>query len=429
MVSGSCIWPEPQRVQVALRRSVCLASIALSFGTPLNADAPTHLFSCSRKWSAPVQLTFGRTEAVVARWPSAAEFAGEWVITGTNAHSLDAPLTPKSLLLWSSKRGDLGSPRRESVKILPRVLVDRNGTTHLFWSEPSGTQNPTAGSALRLGQSLWWSSQTAASTWGKPEQLFEGAAITWSVASPIVRRDGISLAVLASARPQGGRPALFLFQFDGRSWRTRRIPGSDWALYPSIAEDRRGHLHVAFIAAARDTAPDANSVFLTSSNNDGASWSDPTLISRSGTTRAFDVTVLSSAISGLHLVWAQNLSGNLSAEAVRVVSSRNDGLTWSAPVDLAVPGGGFTSLRATADDCGVLHVMFEDWKGGGESGHIDFASFDGRWTALNHVKRDGAILDPILVRDQAGNPHAFAVEVVQAQQPQLRSLRFDLSRE
>jgi hypothetical protein len=164
------------------------------------------------------------------------------------------------------------------------------------------------------------------------------------------------------------------------------VPQVSGAAYASIAvDDASGAITVAYVRGLPGATFDRNSVFIVRSEDDGRSWSSPRLVSRSGRTPAFEVQARVGPGQELHLVWMQDTTGDLTAELIRHVSSRDGGRTWSEPVDIRPPEG-FRSLYTAIDACGTLHVIYEDWHGGGTAGDTDYLRFvDGRWEAAQHL--------------------------------------------
>ena len=87
----------------------------------------------------------------------------------------------------------------------------------------------------------------------------------------------------------------------------------------------------------------------------------------------------------MQLVWMQDQTGDLVPEVIRRVESSDGGRTWQSPNDLRLPPG-TRALNAVADACGSLHVIYKNWRGGGTTGHLDYARFTGDWwSAIEHL--------------------------------------------
>jgi len=56
------------------------------------------------------------------------------------------------------------------------------------------------------------------------------------------------------------------------------------------------------------------------------------------------------------------------------------------------------------DSCGVLHVVGEDWRDGVDQIHVDYALFDGAWSAVQHIFSDRTAMTPDLQVTTAGQP-------------------------
>lgn len=283
---------------------------------------------------------------------------------------------------------------------MPQVVADPLGGLHLFWMQLNASQ-PILRSAIGATGDLWWSrleSQTKA--WTTPQVIGAGLDLQWP-GSVAQQRGGRRIGVLAVSRPRGLLGPLVFLGYNGNSWFHAPIAGTVGGIYPSVTIDSAGRAYAAFIKAVSDTIPDANSVFFSASSDGGKTWTRPHLVSRSGTREAAQVTILASGRQ-LHLIWAQNLSGGNSPEALRHVSSADGGATWSPPRDVRVEAG-LTNMRAAFGHDGDIHVVFESWSSG-MSGHLDHAIFDGRWSRPQHLFRSMNALDPALDLSPAGHP-------------------------
>lgn len=407
----------PSRPRRPLLADICIAmawcgvvcSAAVAETTVLHPARQTASASCpAARWSQPRVIHLGG--AAVARWPSVSESDRTLVIAGTNIQRLADTLRDSSLIFWTSREGRLRNPRPSRPPIVPQVLIDRDGTNHLIWAESPRDSLVSVGQARDEQQkSVWSSERRRRAAWTRPHVILSARSVLWLDAALLRTRDGRTLFVVVSAQGVVNEPpGLFVLRWTDNTWTAHRIDGTRGAIHPSLAEDDRGRLHLGFIMPVYDTIPDANSVFYSRSMNSGATWTMPQLISRSGTRYASEVSLVASRTGGLHLIWAQNLTGGPVPQVIRHVGSFDGGVTWSAPRDLRV-NPGFTSLRAVSDSCGRVHVVFQDWNDGPDRVHLGYAGFDRSWGAVALPFGKLIAVDPRLVRLDDGTVSLFFV--------------------
>ncbi len=412
IVARSTQTSSPGRMRPIRSLASCLVGVAIGCSPGLRESSAQPLSACGGSWTKPEPVQIESNGRAVARWPSISEMSGEIVLAGNNVQRMQDPLTPSSAIVWSSSRGILGLPRRSSSKVLPRVVLDSGGSVHLFWGEAPPERSMEVSRSLQFQTSLWWSPRSSSDReWGPTREILSGSRVDWRLARTHRGRDGRSVFVVAMAAKRGAhRPEIVFLKFDGTAWTSRPIPETIGAVYTAIVEDSTGRLYVPFIAAVRDTVFDANSVFVTTSDDGGMSWSAPLILSRSGIRQAFDIAAVATEPNVIRLVWAQNRSGGLVSEVVRTMSTNDGGITWSRPQDLEVTPG-FSSLIATADACGALHVIFSDNPQGGDAGHLDHAVFDTTWHNPVHLFPETVALDAEFLAAPGGTLELFFVEL------------------
>jgi hypothetical protein len=198
----------------------------------------------------------------------------------------------------------------------------------------------------------------------------------------------------------GAEGSIVCLRHTAKGWNAMPV-GVRGAMYGGLAIVGR-RLFLPYIAPDTSQRQDINSVFLRRSTDDGATWLDAQLVSRSGAHAAYDVRALASADGVLHLIWRQTLPEG--GSVLRHVSSHDDGATFSMPDDVAPPEG-FSGLHTALDGRDAVHVIYQDWRGGGESGHLDHIVWNGGWSTPDHlfpwlrsnsadlhVARDGGLL-------------------------------------
>jgi hypothetical protein len=188
----------------------------------------------------------------------------------------------------------------------------------------------------------------------------------------------IAFALPAPSTPPQG---LTLFRTTRQRWKSTPVPASGG--YASLAGSG-GHLFLAYVDAANGYRRDINSVFVIRSGDKGVTWTPPVLVSRSGARGAYELHLVSLPDGSLHLVWVQD-TGNGSS-VLRHVSSSNAGSNWSAAQDLPISAPpGMASLAVSSDQCGGIHVLYEDWQKGAEDRHLDYAHWRAGWSVPQHL--------------------------------------------
>jgi hypothetical protein len=357
----------------------------------------------SGRWGVPRKV--GLPRLVVARWPSLTEMRGRLILAGMNTQQLSDAQRGIGMVLWESAGQDQGREvpgpdwQPGHAFVLPRVVLDGLGRIHLFWGEADTTGSPTIGDAIEQQHALWWSMSSRSGTWTRPKRLLSGLDVDWRLARVLRGNDQRSIFIVVTSRDSTDPTGVSYLHFNGANWEHRRVPRTLGGVYPSVAQDSSGRLFLVFVAGATGTKYDANSVFVTRSNDTGRTWSDVKLLSRSGSLQAFNPSIVWTP-SALHVVWAQDRTGNQTPDAVREIHSLDRGAHWSVPNDLKAPPG-FSRLSVAADRCGGIHVVFEDW-GGAIPGHLDYAHLGPTWSSVSHLFSQMLAMDPTLTLDEGG---------------------------
>jgi hypothetical protein len=384
-----------------------LASIAalVTLGITAPSRTPRALSCPGRVWTSPETITLPRgATRRVARDPSITDDNGQIVIAGSNVQFFDEPRPPRSIFLWKSDRGELPAPSGNFEFQLPRVIA-ADGRIHLFWAE-SDSSPSAAGLAAqeRVLNRLWWSVRDASGDWSSPIQLVDSRFLRWrATASALVRSfDGHGIDAVISATPRDrGTPFLMYLRYQDGMWLQTQIAGTEGAVYSTLAVDSSGIRYVGFIAAARDSGPDANSVFFTASRDGGRTWDKPALVSRSRDRMATQVFVVLTD-SALHLVWGQNTTTGAHADVVRHAISTTAGRAWSLVGDFA-PKGGVEALWAVGDACGSIHIVFEKSESGAFGGGLGYARWYHAWSDTASLFPGLMTLDPTVYANRNGS--------------------------
>ena len=138
-----------------------------------------------------------------------------------------------------------------------------------------------------------------------------------------------------------------------RGWETSAIPISDQVLYGNIAVDQQGVIHVAYAARDKD-------VYYMRSQDDGLSWSVPAGASSVKPLVATSFPSIAVDKAGrVYVAWEENqLPDGVPGLGLWYAVSRDDGLTWSPPLEVA--DGSHTQPNIAVLDDGTIHLF---WNG------------------------------------------------------------------
>lgn len=361
-------------------------------------------------WSAPVRFDIPAGSFI--RWPSLAIRDGQGYVVGNDIPLLDeTPVKANPLIALSLSGKTLGRPSGDFSFAFPKAALDSEGVLHVIWSEPDSALLRTGSDWVALSGSqgsLWYSSYSG-DTWTPPVKLYEGVDLQWSDVQADMTLDGWDRlhVVVVDYRVSTGELVYLLRT--GDTWYHKNIPAHG-AVYSAVTIGTDRDIYISYIAPDTTALPDANSVFLIRSQEDGLTWSPPLLISRSGANQAFEVRALGTPDSAIHLVWAQNLSGGMRTEVIRhVFSPDSNHQLWSVPRDLDVEDG-FFRLQALTDRCGTMHVVYSTWAPHNRSSDPDdyinelwYARRDTAWTTPTRLFSHLNSLQPALASNTTGD--------------------------
>lgn len=335
-------------------------------------------------------------EGMVARFPRLAVGRSRTYVVGVDIQLLDnRPVRENPLVVWELGGRSIGRPPGVFTFLFPKGAVDSRDRLHLLWAEPAkhSSRIEAIQWVFLRPASIWTAIYEPSRGWSDARRLAHEATGPEGLKWPDHRfadnlgstHSGQGIG-LPERRPPRNAPLVYLTLSD-TEWTRREIPVS-WAAYVSVAA-RDDHLFVAYVdvdeswvsSPLNPTHHDVNSVFLRISRDGGQTWSSPSLISRSGEYPAHQVQALLGPRGDVHLLWKQETPHGT---VIRHVLSRDGGTVWSEPHDL-VPLGHFDNLGAVVDRCGELHLVYEDWRAGVDRIHIDYATWDGQWSAPVHL--------------------------------------------
>jgi hypothetical protein len=337
---------------------------------PLHTDGENRHITASEcaasMWLDPMPFR-GLQAGEVLRWPSLALHGSNGLLVGNTVRHFTSdtiPLPAMAIISLSGTR--IPNPPGTFVFLQPKGFFDRSGLYHLFWAEPDSGP-PVTGQdwvySPRKAASLWTAIFDSRHwTWTAPLLLHEGQHLRWSQhgSANITYSDaGFHIALFDNHIT---KTDLVYLRQDGSTWRKVFYPLHHAAVYPGVAVTGDGaSIFVTYIAPDSTQRRDSNSVYLLRSFDRGEIWLPPLRVQRSGEYRAFEaIPLLTSDDSTLHLLWAQDVSGDLTPDRVRHVSTTDAGESWSPHSDLYSSGSVY-KLQAVMDGRGTIHVTYQDW--------------------------------------------------------------------
>lgn len=345
------------------------------------------------RWGDP-HIVAARSQAsdLAAQIPNLAVGRTQAFIVGNNIPKFDGRMVPEYPLTMIALGGAyITPPPGDFLFVWPQAVVDWQERVHVLWAEPSGGYHRVDTDHWPHQVSAVWTAHYSRATgWSTPERILEGTNIFWPPGAPFQPREPV--ADTGSGRGRDGRialpvatltgapeqPLLLLRLHNGR-WSVDTVPngilgGPADAAYGAGESDTQ---YLGLLAAAQDGRPDRNSVLVQRSIDGGLTWTPPQLVSRSNGRPANWLQVVVGKAGVVHLVWLQQTTGE--NRILRHTMSHDHGRTW-APVDDYAIAGIRRILRAVADRCGTLHLMYEDWSRGPDRIHLEYATWNGRWS-------------------------------------------------
>jgi hypothetical protein len=368
------------------------------------------------RWSDPQPVpTKQRASHPSAQHPNVAVGRTKTFVVGNNIPLFDGRMVAEfPLTVVELGGGYITPPPGNFLFVDPTAVVDMQERLHVLWAEPRGEyQRVDTDHWPRNPPVIWAARFDAASGWSIPEKVYDGKNLNWP-AGPLVRNlriaesngvdrngDGHIALPVTTFTGEPNQPLLLLRLRDGR-WTADSVPSPILGGPATARFFSDGPIeYLGLLGAASDGTHDSNSVWFQRSTNGGRTWSALQLISRSGSQPAYWLEIAAGADGIVHLVWLQTTTGNNTI--IRHTLSRDHGLTWSPVDDYAVPSER-KALRATADSCGVLHIIYEDWTEGPYHRRLEYATWNGRWSTPTSLFPGWSSHTPSLALSAGGRP-------------------------
>ena len=362
--------------------------------------------SCrDRVWSAPHLLGTPPAPWRTLRFPSLATRGGELYVAGMDIARFTDSLRGPLLVVWSSGHGNLGRPAGDFRFVFPKVFVDHHDVLHLFWAESAnGPASQWTRWPLRT-QSLWWATYDRRRGWSMPQRIYDGQMMFWPADPAAISMDTLTrtLNVIVPARTPPAAMSLLRLRYSNGTWQSDTIAGTRGAVSVSMPNLHGREVTVGYIAGMISADRNgANSVFIVSSTDGGATWNPPRLLHSAQGHPAQGIDVFHDGSHVVHIVWGENRSNDIGIDALRHMSSADFGTTWSGATDVALPHN-VTAFAAATDDCGGLHAVYENWGADGRApGRLGYVRWDGSWSEPQDLVPELVAQNPALLADSAG---------------------------
>ena len=353
---------------------------------------------CTIQWSAPETLRTAGGRLVMVDAPEIAPWGDRWAMVGRLALETDTlgrviriPDAPHQYLRAGFLLRD-----DEIVEPIPAPDVDAIGSPRiahvssdralLVWGTPRDMETTV---------DEIWSAEYDGAGWSNVQRVIGGDEFAWSPTyhSRLVA-SGNELRLLAGRRGLLDDSGAVFLRRSGGSWTTvpLRMPSTS---YIQLAELPGDTMVVAFVAGA---APHGNTLFARRFDLRGNAIGEPVRVSPPDAGVVYDMRIVASRDSILHVVWPgwpSPSSGALAGQnlpRMYVARSADQGRTWRVtagpPVDLRRP----SALTAMVDASGAVHVSTRIQRGSiSWPGHLTW------WSGSWHVSGPPIVPDAALV--------------------------------
>ncbi len=358
-------------------------------------------------WSAPEAMAPAHPGlSRAAHFIRVAMLRGTPVVAASTYRMTGVAATP--VAIEHVGQGDLGRPQGDFAFAFPRIVVDRDDVLHLLWGEPgTGHSVGTFPELLRapIG-SVWTSAHDGARGWSEPRRLLEGRRIMW-------RRGGIQVSLDPAGDPlvgvigqaAGGEEALIVLRLIDSAWRTTAAPTR--GLVAVRAALWQGDPVACALVAAGPAAPGLSNVVI-ARWSDGAGAPDVRIVDRSSQFVAEDVGAFAGRGGTVQLVWLLGASDGDASIVRRATVDLRGTIFGTDELAVASP---IHHLRAVADACGFIHVLFETTRDRRER----YVMWSGEWGAPEkmpgaidvdssdlHAAKDGTLVAALIERPEQG---------------------------
>ena len=360
---------------------------------------------CAR-WSAASRV---RAEGTVrfdhaSRFPSVVESKHGLLVFGNDTPNLFPQAFPVSLLSIQGLDGAIALPAAGEFSYrVPFAVAHNSGRISLLWSEADAQGNATNTLAWSVGTAatIWVAEYSEELGWSQPEQVFSG--ITWWNRYVVGRLavEGDAAAIAAPAPPTALEPSAGIVALvrRGGKWSAVRIPLENGAVSASPALVDRT-LVIVFIAAVSDGTSDRNSLQVVRANLDDLRFEPQKLLVRGRSEPVVAATLIAGGTSALNLVYLQAVPNGMHKLVHASLGPKDLVITRRTEHSIA---GHPQNLVGVADQCGGVHVVFENVDLQSGDGSLWYAYWRGEWRIVRALVELERALDPTLHLGSDGN--------------------------
>lgn len=304
---------------------------------------------------------------------------------------------------------DIGSPSEGLIFSFPHAAIDAHGDLHVLWGEPdSSPRKWSVEGRNEVPITSLWHSVWRNGKWSPPALIYHAAGIVWNpIATSRLTPDangGLRIGFTALDDSRGQQGIVNLVFSDGR-WHVRKQQNETPVVYTDLAVGPRNDVALAFVAAPsphEGAAWRQNGLFVRTSADGGAHWSEAVSVAADYQTPAFEPHIFYDARGDIDLVWTQNITGADGGATMWHALSRNGGRTWGNATALPTHHA-VSRTQAIVDPCGSIHVVVQiPTQQGPRLGYM--RASPGAWTPLQILFADQVGAGPTLWLAANGQP-------------------------
>jgi hypothetical protein len=386
------MWPSKHDpIEPARRRSVRFIALALClFGLALVATfgaAKDRLPAPSCRydgWSDPVALT---PENAILRSPQIALAAEHAAVTGDNVVELgNAPLDPIVFRAYTTSGINLGTPvGLARTPAYPAAAADHRGL-FVSWAEATEPMSTAKEWLDAPTSSVWFATHSPPGGWSAPRQIYTGSRRVDMKRSGNVLIDQSSRVHTLFIDDRLVPSVLIHAIVDtALAVDSLRIGMGTFLRAAMTSADEIVAAYVGFDGETRTSGIVYVSVW-----QEDSGWRTPRMLPGSESGDAADVNTLWSGHRAL-VMWRTRVG-------IAHAWSDDGGRTWQVGEQLR--SGSIDRVRAAADPCGNVHVVYEDWVDEGRPS-IGYSILDrsGSWMSQPRPLPNTDAIEPAIASD------------------------------
>lgn len=362
-----------------MRYFLCLPILLVNWNLAVCQSTSRHSARIKINWSKPAYLIKNNKRRVKLFSSNATENQqGIFVFGNTVFDSKN----PNKLSRWISqdKEGPLLAigPDGQRIKVpkgsyrfaFPRAVADSAGTIHLLWAKPD---TPFAQKPNSHFTTIYYD-RYSNHTWSKPRIIYHAKELSWQpdlTSDLIVDKKGVFHMLFSTLKTDTSakgvkhlyKGVMHLYK-DKHGWHEafwHQITNGYCGGYIDLAVRNSKQLFLSCVGPDYNTPGDENSVFFSSSNDNGKHWKKLKLISLSGPElkRATNTNISTTPDGTIHIVWAKSTDRGIMPETIWHAYSQDGGESWSDPEDLKIKTNGhIIRINMVSDTSGHLYLVF-----------------------------------------------------------------------